>query len=135
MESVDQKRIGICSSIINDEFIHFCMFFRDNDDSFARGVLSNKSYERGQKRNLVSIKMCMTSWMIELSSTLCFVSFTFLHSFGLHNLHYPDCIIMNFIIPLAYLMNDEETKGIIAEENWYQGLRYMLGRYKPSGTT
>ena len=27
-------------------------------------------------------------------------------------------------------MNDEETKGIIAEENWYQGIRHMLGIYK-----
>ena len=41
---------------------------------------------------------------------------------------------MNVMIPLAYLMNDEEIKGIIAEENWYQGLRYMLGKYKPSTT-
>ena len=27
-------------------------------------------------------------------------------------------------------MNDEETKGIIAEENWYQGIKHMLGLYK-----
>ena len=36
---------------------------------------------------------------------------------------------MNVIIPIVYLMNDEETKGIIAEEGWYQGIRYMLGTY------
>ena len=34
------------------------------------------------------------------------------------------------IIPIVFLMNDEETKGIIAEENWYQGIRHMLGIYK-----
>ena len=28
-------------------------------------------------------------------------------------------------------MNDEETKGIIAEENWYQGFRHMLGIHVP----
>ena len=77
----------------------------------------------------------MISWMIELSSTLCFVSFTFLHSFGLDSIHYIDCIIMTVMIPMAYLMNDEETKGIIVEENWYQGLRYMLGKYKPSNAS
>ena len=32
-------------------------------------------------------------------------------------------------IPFAHLLNDEMTKGIISEESWYQGLRYMLGIY------
>ena len=36
---------------------------------------------------------------------------------------------MNVIIPIVYLMNDEETKGIIAEEGWYQGIRHMMGIY------
>ena len=39
---------------------------------------------------------------------------------------------MNMIIPFVYLMNDEETKGIISEENWIQGLRHMLGVYNQS---
>ena len=36
---------------------------------------------------------------------------------------------MDVIIPIVYLMNDEETKGIIAEEGWYQGIRHMMGIY------
>ena len=46
---------------------------------------------------------------------------------GLKNPHYPDAILMFVVIPFVHLMNDEETKGIIAEENWYQGVRHMLG--------
>ena len=30
-------------------------------------------------------------------------------------------------IPLIHLMNDEDTKGVIVERNWYQGLRHMAG--------
>ena len=60
---------------------------------------------------------------------LSMASITLLHTLGLHNIHYPDCIIMNVIIPIVYLMNDEETKGIIAEESWFQGIRYMMGMY------
>jgi hypothetical protein len=30
-------------------------------------------------------------------------------------------------------MNDEETKGIISEEGWYQGIRHMLGYYEKKG--
>jgi hypothetical protein len=76
----------------------------------------------------------MISWLIELISTALSFSFSYLHSLGLHHLHYPDCILMNIIIPLCHLMNDEETKGIISEENWYQGFRHMLGLYEQEKT-
>ena len=36
---------------------------------------------------------------------------------------------MFVVIPFIHLLNDEDTKGIIANENWYQGLRHMLGIY------
>ena len=84
----------------------------------------------GKKRSLVSLKMCVISWLIELLSSLVAVSFTVFHNMGLHNMHFLDCIIVNIIIPFVHLMNDEETKGIIAKKNWYAGLRHMLGIYK-----
>ena len=108
----------------------FRFLYRDNERSYSRGALSDKSYERGTKRSLVSLKMSMISWLIEFISSLLAVSYSYLHSLGLHNLYYLDCIIMNIIIPLFHLMNDEETKGIISEENWYQGVRHMLGLYE-----
>ena len=73
--------------------------------------------------------MCAISWLIELVGGILAVSLVALHNLGLHNLHYPDCVIMSIIIPLGHLMNDVETKGIISEEGWYQGLRHMLGIY------
>ena len=102
---------------------------RSNEESYSRGVLSDQSYERGKKRSLVSLKMCVISWLIELAGGIFAVSFVTLHNLGFHNLHYPDCIVTFVIIPLVHLMNDEETKTVISEEGWYQGLRHMLGIY------
>lgn len=68
-------------------------------------------------------------WLYELVATL-FASLTpQLHKFGIPNLHFPDAILMFVLIPFVNLMNDEDIKGIISEESWYQGLRYMLGIY------
>ena len=34
---------------------------------------------------------------------------------------------MFIIIPLVYLMNDDDTKGVIIDEGWVQGLKYLAG--------
>ena len=91
--------------------------------------MSDQSYERGKKRSLVSLKMCVISWLIELAGGLFAVSFVTLPNLGFHNLHYPDCIVTFVTIPLVHLMNDEDTKTVISEDGWYQGLRHMLGIY------
>ena len=49
---------------------------------------------------------------------------------GLHNSHFADALVMFIVIPFSHLINDDETKGIIAEVSWYQGLRHMIGIYK-----
>ena len=100
---------------------------RNDDDSYARGVLSKDMYASGKKRGVVSFKICMICWLIELLSTLSFAFWANLRSFGLHNLHYADCITMFVIIPIVHLTNDEETRGIIAERDWCQGFRHMIG--------
>ena len=115
--------------MINQRYEVYLLLSRSNDESFAKKLLSEASYERGENRRIVSLKMCVISWLLECVGLLSMASITLLHTLGLHNIHYPDCIIMNVIIPIVYLMNDEETKGIIAEEGWYQGIRYMLGTY------
>ena len=71
--------------------------------------------------------MCFMAWMYELIATLSILLRPFLRKHGISDLHYPDAIIMFVVIPFVHLMNDEDTKGIILEENWYQGLRHMLG--------
>ena len=73
------------------------------------------------------MKVCIITWLVEFFSTFSFVAYTSLKTFGYRKLHYPDCIITFLIIPAVYVINDEETRGVIAEENWYQGFRYILG--------
>jgi hypothetical protein len=90
-------------------------------------VLTEKAYIVGKKRSLISLQMCMMAWMYELIATLSLVSTPYLHTYGIPNLHYPDAIVIFVVIPFVHLMNDEDTKIIILEENWYQGLRHMLG--------
>ena len=114
----------------------YFIFFRTHDESYSRGALSDAQYANGKKRSIISLKMCFIGCLLEALGGIFVLLFTYLHSLGLHNLHYPDCFIMNVIIPFVYLMNDEDTKGIILEESWYQGVKHMLGLYKePQETT
>ena len=112
-------------------FLYFT--FRENDASYARGVLKESSYETGNRRRLVSLRMCIISWLIEIFGTLCHVLFLSLkNSLGLAGIHYIEVIFMFIVIPFIYLMNDEDTKGTIANQGWYAGLKYMLGLQKVS---
>ena len=112
-------------------------FLRSSTDSYEKGVLSETKYEYGKKRSLISMKMCGISWLIELVFSSCWVLVIALPALvsiainyaRLTYIHYPDCICMSVIIPLAHLFNNEETKRVIATEGWYQGLRYMLGTH------
>ena len=38
--------------------------------------------------------------------------------------------MMFVLFPFLHLMNDEDTKTVITEENYYQGIRHMLGLRK-----
>ena len=69
-------------------------------------------------------------YLYELISVVSAVMTPYLHKLGIHNIHFIDAIVMFLVIPFLHLMNDEDTKTIICEENWYQGIRYMLGIYK-----
>ena len=71
--------------------------------------------------------MCFLSWLYESLGIISAFLTPFLHNLGFHNLHYPDVILMFVVIPFLHLMNDEDTKTIIAHTNWYQGVRHTLG--------
>ena len=53
-----------------------------------------------------------------------------LRKLGVQNMHYIDAIVMFVVIPFVHLTNNDDTKVIILEENWYQGIRHVLGVYK-----
>ena len=46
------------------------------------------------------------------------------------NITLVDAVLVSIFIPFLHLMNDDDTKGIVFEENWFQGIRYVLGLYK-----
>ena len=107
----------------------FIFYTRSNDESFARGATSKASHNRREKRRIVSLKICYMGWVYETLGIISTVLTPTLRNLGFHNLHFPDVILMFVVIPFLHLMNDEDTKTIITEQNWYQGLRHMLGIY------
>ena len=50
-----------------------------------------------------------------------------IQEFSIPNIHFPDVILMFVVIPFIHLLNDEDTKGIIFDQGWIQGIKYVLG--------
>ena len=103
------------------------LFFRDSLNSYTSGVLSKKAYGYGNARRMVSLKFCVVGWLLELMGTVMTLIGPVLYEEGIHNHYFVDAIIMFVLLPFIHLTNEEETKGIVADQGWYQGLRYMLG--------
>ena len=101
--------------------------YRHADDSFVKGVLTEETYKHGKARTMVSLKICFLSWLYELLGTVATLLSPDLHSLGIRYYYYVDAIMMFLVIPFCHLMNYDETKGIIIERGWYQGVKYMAG--------
>ena len=102
------------------------IFDSSNEDSFSRGVLSVECYKRTNNRRMVSLQMCFVGWLYELIGTVMTLLTPLLRDKGFHLLYYPDTILMFIFIPFIHLMNDVETKTVIAEQGWIKGLRRMV---------
>ena len=76
---------------------------------------------------MISMKISFVGWLLELLGTVITLLTPILHNMGLANLYYPDAIIMFVLIPFIHIINEDKTKGIIAENGWYEGLRYIFG--------
>ena len=102
---------------------------RNAHDSLLKGVLTEETYEYGNSRTMVSLKICFLSWLYEFIGTIMTaVTPNLVVSFGLqHWVHFIDCIMIFLFIPFFHLLNDEETKGVIVERGWFQGLKRMAG--------
>ena len=100
---------------------------RNTDDSFLKGVLTEETYEYGNSRTMVSLKICFLSWLYEFIGTIITAVSPKLISLGLRHIYFIDSLIMFLVIPFCHLMNDEETKGVIVERGWFQGLKQMAG--------
>ena len=92
-----------------------------------RGIVSYQSFERDQQRSVISLQLCCMSWVYEFISIASMVLTPLLQRHGAHNLYLIDPAMMFVVIPFIHLMNDEDTKQIILEEDWYQGIKHLLG--------
>ena len=92
--------------------------------------MSEKKYMEDNKRSIISLEICCMSWLYEFLAIASAMFTPLLHEYGIPNLHMLDAIIMSIVIPFSHLMNDEDTKEVIFEENWYQGIRYLLGIHR-----
>ena len=99
----------------------------DMYDSYSKGVLTEERYGYGKARTMVSMKICFLTWLYELLGTIATALTPTIQSLGMPNTYYPDAMIMFLVIPFCHLINDETTKGIIAENGWYQGMKHMVG--------
>ena len=111
---------------IND-YISNVSLHRNADDSFLKGVLTEETYEYGNSRTMVSLKICFLSWLYEFIGTIVTAVSPKLISFGLRHIYFIDSLIMFLVIPFCHLMNDEKTKGVIVERGWFRGLKQMVG--------
>ena len=103
-------------------------YFRSHDESYARGVLTDNQYEEGKKRSLISMKMCLWGWIYDFITLFWQIFSTILRdNYNIPNIYMPDAILSFIMIPFLHLMNDEETKLIIFSENWFEGMKYVLG--------
>ena len=95
------------------------------------GAISEDSFLRGEKRSLISLQMCFMGCIYEILAILAALLSALLGSqiqeFSIPNIHFPDVILMFVVIPFMHLLNDEDTKGIIFDQGWIQGIKYVLG--------
>ena len=89
-----------------------------------------------KRRHLVNLQITFVSWCLELAMGLLILLRMFIFwATGMemvyvqHYLRYLDCVLNFIAIPSIYVINNEVTKRIIVLENWFQGIRNVLGRY------
>ena len=88
-----------------------------------------------EKRRTTSIEVCFFGWLMESVLTVLIGVWMLLQNLGLKNIYiYPYFEFFNaffraIIISFVHIVNDEDTKTIITDENWYAGIKHALGLY------
>ena len=72
--------------------------------------------------------------MYELIGVIFTILSPLLQDLGFDRVYYLDAILMFLIIPFLHLMNDEDTKSIVLEESWMNGIIHMLGLRNAAAT-
>ena len=89
---------------------------------------------------MTSIGVCFLGWLLEVFLTVLVGLFMLLKHLGIEKgYYYPyfdffRAFFRATVIPFVHLMNEEETKTVMTEENWYKGIKYALGLYRKPDT-
>ena len=74
--------------------------------------------------------MCFMGWLYEVLSTIFVLIIPYLkQKHEIHNTYLTYPFIMFVAIPGVHILNDEDTKTVITEKSWYNGIRHALGMY------
>ena len=63
----------------------------------------------------------------ELAGGLITMAYPLLKMLGAPNLYFADAVMVFVGVPMVHLLNDEKTKEIFVEGNYYKALRHMIG--------
>ena len=92
-----------------------------------KGILPKKNHHYREKRIMLSFKICFIGMLCELAGGVITMAYPLLKMLGIPNLYIADPIMVFVVVPMVHLVNDDETKEIIVEGNYYKSLRHMIG--------
>ena len=108
--------------------ITFHLFSSSNENSYKIQIIREEDFEYGNKRRLVSLKICFMGWLYEIVGVVFTLLTPFIQELISFNVSYVDAVLMFVILPVTFFINDEDTKTVITDEGWIEGAKYMLGR-------
>ena len=93
------------------------------------GVYNDEQYHQSRKRSIISLQMCFLGFLIEIMDNIFIVIIESIlkYKYGFSNTYLCDVVLMFVMTPFLLFLNDEDTKEIIDQEGWLQGLKFMLG--------
>ena len=76
--------------------------------------------------------MCFLGLLLEILDNIFIVMIESIlkYKYGFSNTYLCDVVLLFVVTPLLLFLNDDDTKEIIDQEGWHQGLKFMLGMYK-----
>ena len=104
--------------------------YRSDLDGLHKGVYNEDSYKSLERRRTTSIGVCFLGWLIELSLTILIGIWLLLNLGAYPYFEFFNAIVRAIVIPFVHVLNDEDTKTIMTEESWHQGIRQALGMFR-----
>ena len=76
--------------------------------------------------------MCFLGLLLEILDNIFIVIIESIlkYKYGFSNTYLCDVVLLFVVTPFLLFLNDDDTKEIIDQEGWLQGLMFMSGLYK-----